>query len=120
MGHRGRPRARDARIPKTAPRAGFAAEGPHQRLLQGGTGSGMTGPLEGIVVLDFTRIVAGPFATQILGDLGADVIKVERADGGEEARTYGVTDPSRMPGATFLAMNRNKRSIGIDLQTDAG
>jgi crotonobetainyl-CoA:carnitine CoA-transferase CaiB-like acyl-CoA transferase len=80
----------------------------------------LTGPLEGIVVLDFTRIVAGPFATQILGDLGADVIKVERADGGEEARTYGVTDPSRMPGATFLAMNRNKKSIGIDLQSSAG
>jgi len=78
------------------------------------------GALAGLRVIDFTRIVSGPFATQIMGDLGADVIKVERAGVGEDARPYGVTDPSRMPGATFLAMNRNKRSVGIDLQASAG
>jgi crotonobetainyl-CoA:carnitine CoA-transferase CaiB-like acyl-CoA transferase len=78
------------------------------------------GPLERLRVIDFTRIVSGPFATQIMGDLGADVIKVERAGVGEDARPYGVTDPSRMPGATFLAMNRNKRSVGVDLQAPAG
>lgn len=78
------------------------------------------GPLHGIVVVDFSRIVSGPFATQILGDLGADVIKIEQMTIGDEVRSYGVTDPSRMPGATFLAMNRNKRSIAIDVRTAPG
>ena len=78
------------------------------------------GPLDGIVVVDFSRIVSGPFATQILGDLGADVIKVEQLGIGDEVRSYGVTDPSRMPGATFLAMNRNKRSIAVDVRTPEG
>jgi crotonobetainyl-CoA:carnitine CoA-transferase CaiB-like acyl-CoA transferase len=79
------------------------------------------GPLDGIQVVDFTRIVSGPLATQTLGDLGADVVKVERAPRGEDARPYGVTDPtSAGPGATFLALNRNKRSIGLDMKTPAG
>jgi crotonobetainyl-CoA:carnitine CoA-transferase CaiB-like acyl-CoA transferase len=88
----------------------------------GSTGDRVSGagPLEGLVVVDFSRIVSGPFSTQILGDLGADVIKVERVGVGEDARPYGVTDPSRMPGATFLAMNRNKRSVGIDLHLPTG
>jgi crotonobetainyl-CoA:carnitine CoA-transferase CaiB-like acyl-CoA transferase len=78
------------------------------------------GALDGIVIVDFSRIVSGPFATQILGDLGADIIKVERLDIGDEVRSYGITDPSRMPGPTFLAMNRNKRSIAIDVTTPEG
>jgi crotonobetainyl-CoA:carnitine CoA-transferase CaiB-like acyl-CoA transferase len=83
-------------------------------------------PLAGIRVVDFSRIVSGPFATQILGDLGADVIKVEFVGTGDEVRTYGVDkslEPqaaARRPGATFLALNRNKRSIAVDVRTDAG
>jgi glutaryl-CoA transferase len=83
-------------------------------------------PLAGIRVVDFSRIVSGPFATQILGDLGADVIKVEFVGTGDEVRTYGLDkslDPqaaARRPGATFLALNRNKRSIAVDVRTDAG
>lgn len=78
------------------------------------------GPLEGLVVVDFSRIVSGPFATQLLGDLGADVIKVEQIGVGDEVRSYGVTDPARMPGPTFLAMNRNKRSIALDVRLPEG
>jgi crotonobetainyl-CoA:carnitine CoA-transferase CaiB-like acyl-CoA transferase len=87
---------------------------------------GLSAPLAGIRVVDFSRIVSGPFATQILGDLGADVIKVEFVGTGDEVRTYGVDkslDPltaARRPGATFLALNRNKRSIAIDVRADAG
>jgi len=79
------------------------------------------GPLDGIVVIDFTRIVSGPFATQILGDMGATVIKIERVPLGDDARPYGVMDEkSDGPGATFLALNRNKRSIALDLGKPEG
>jgi crotonobetainyl-CoA:carnitine CoA-transferase CaiB-like acyl-CoA transferase len=78
------------------------------------------GPLSGVKVLDFTRVFAGPFATQILGDLGADVTKVERIEGGDEARDYGVVDGAGGMGPPFLAMNRNKKSIAIDLKHEAG
>jgi crotonobetainyl-CoA:carnitine CoA-transferase CaiB-like acyl-CoA transferase len=79
------------------------------------------GPLDGIRVVDFTRIVSGPLAAQTLGDLGADVVKIERVERGEEARMFGVTDPtSGVPGATFLALNRNKRSVALDLKSPAG
>lgn len=70
-------------------------------------------------MVDFTRIVSGPFATQILGDLGANIIKIERPGVGDEARPYGVTEGTG-PGATFLAMNRNKRSVAINLQRPEG
>jgi len=81
--------------------------------------------LEGVVVLDFTERVQGPFATQILGDLGADVIKVERTsavtpDGRPDER-YGVApEDATLYRATFLANNRNKRSLAIDLKTAEG
>jgi crotonobetainyl-CoA:carnitine CoA-transferase CaiB-like acyl-CoA transferase len=76
-------------------------------------------PLEGIRVLDFSRVLAGPLCTQSLGDLGADVIKIEPVQIGDETRGW---PPLRAPGlgAVFLAVNRNKRSVAVDLKTDAG
>ena len=82
--------------------------------------SDVFGPLDGVVVVDLTRVFAGPFASQILGDLGADVIKVERFGRGEESRDYGVEEGEPSPGAPFLAHNRNKRSIGLDMKSPLG
>ncbi|MGH9662231.1 MAG: CaiB/BaiF CoA transferase family protein [Bryobacteraceae bacterium] len=76
-------------------------------------------PLEGILVLDFTRAVAGPFCTMTLGDLGARVIKVEEPDGGDETRRWG---PPFVGGesAYFLGINRNKESLALDLKSPEG
>jgi crotonobetainyl-CoA:carnitine CoA-transferase CaiB-like acyl-CoA transferase len=72
-------------------------------------------PLAGLTVLDLTQNVAGPYCTQILGDLGADVIKVERPGRGDETRAWAP--PSWGPeGAVFLAFNRNKRSLALDVK----
>jgi crotonobetainyl-CoA:carnitine CoA-transferase CaiB-like acyl-CoA transferase len=76
-------------------------------------------PLTDVRVVDFSRVLAGPLATMILGDLGADVIKVERPDGGDDTRGWGppfVGDDA----AYFLALNRNKRSVVLDLTTEEG
>ncbi len=78
----------------------------------------MTGPLEGFRIIDLTAIVSGPFATQILADQGADVIKVEPPRIGDMVRTVGYR---RGTVSTFFAsVNRNKRSIVVDLKTPAG
>jgi crotonobetainyl-CoA:carnitine CoA-transferase CaiB-like acyl-CoA transferase len=72
------------------------------------------GPLEGILVADFSRVLAGPLAAMLLGDLGADVVKVERPDGGDDTRAWGP--PWRDGVSTYyLGLNRNKRSIALDL-----
>jgi crotonobetainyl-CoA:carnitine CoA-transferase CaiB-like acyl-CoA transferase len=72
------------------------------------------GALEGLLVADFSRVLAGPLCTQTLGDLGADVIKVERPGAGDDTRTWGP--PFVEQGATYyLGLNRNKRSIALDL-----
>jgi crotonobetainyl-CoA:carnitine CoA-transferase CaiB-like acyl-CoA transferase len=74
------------------------------------------GALAGVRVLDLSRVLAGPWATQILGDLGADVIKIEKPGAGDDTRAWG---PPFLPGedgkhgdaAYYLAANRNKRSV---------
>ena len=76
------------------------------------------GPLTGIRVLDLTTIILGPFATQILGDMGADVIKVESPDG-DAVRDVGPP-PTDGRASVFLGSNRNKRSLVLDLKSDTG
>lgn len=80
----------------------------------------MFGSLEGIRVVDVTMSVAGPFATQILGDLGADVIKVERPEVGDDTRRWGPPFWDEGESCTFSALNRNKRSVVLDLKDDRG
>jgi crotonobetainyl-CoA:carnitine CoA-transferase CaiB-like acyl-CoA transferase len=80
----------------------------------------MPGPLDTIRVLDLSRILAGPFAGQILADLGADVIKVERPDGGDDTRSWGPPFLDNGDAAYFLAINRGKRSVRIDLASAEG
>jgi crotonobetainyl-CoA:carnitine CoA-transferase CaiB-like acyl-CoA transferase len=81
-------------------------------------------PLKGIRVLDLTRVIAGPLATQILGDLGADIIKIERPDGGDDIRRVG---PPWMPegregeqSTYYQAINRNKRSVSLSFESEEG
>ena len=86
----------------------------------------VTGPFHGVKVLDLTRILAGPFCTQILGDLGAEVIKIERPRKGDDTRSFAPpflkddqgTETSES--AYFLSTNRNKKSVAINLAKPAG
>lgn len=79
----------------------------------------MTLPLEGVRVVDLTRVLAGPLATMLLGDLGADVVKVERPGKGDDTRAWG---PPFLEGesAYFLGVNRNKRSVTLDTSRPEG
>lgn len=87
----------------------------------------MSGPLEGLRILDLSRILAGPTCTQLLGDLGADVIKVENPKtGGDDTRTWGPPFVGNSDGtasdlsAYFVCANRNKRSIALDISSAEG
>jgi len=77
------------------------------------------GALSGIRVVDFTRVVAGPYCTMLLSDLGAEVIKVEQPEQGDDCRSWG---PPFVEGEStyFLAMNRNKKSVCLDLRAEEG
>ena len=77
------------------------------------------GPLEGISVVDFSQILAGPFCTMLLADMGAEVIKVERPNGGDDTRRFGPPFING-EGAAFMTLNRNKRSIVIDMKNEQG
>ncbi|XP_020500732.2 succinate--hydroxymethylglutarate CoA-transferase isoform X1 [Labrus bergylta] len=76
-------------------------------------------PLEGVRVLDLTRVLAGPFSTMILGDLGAEVVKVERPGAGDDTRAWGPPFVGA-ESAYFLSVNRNKKSIAVDLKHPKG
>ena len=88
--------------------------------------TGQAGPLDGLRVLDLSRVLAGPFCTQVLADLGAEVIKVERPRVGDETRTWGppyVTDETgadTTESAYYVCANRNKRSIAVDFSQPQG
>ena len=78
-----------------------------------------SGPLSGIHVLDFSRVLAGPYATMVLGDLGADVIKVEQPGTGDDTRMWGppfMASGAQRESTYFLSVNRNKRSVTIDMK----
>jgi crotonobetainyl-CoA:carnitine CoA-transferase CaiB-like acyl-CoA transferase len=77
------------------------------------------GPLHGVRVIDLTQYVLGPYATQTLGDLGADVIKIEEPSG-DRQRNQGKAPKSQTMGPLFVALNRNKRSVAIDLKSEPG
>ncbi|HEY0628714.1 MAG TPA: CoA transferase [Sphingomicrobium sp.] len=83
----------------------------------------MNKPLEGVRVLDLSRVLAGPWATQLLADLGADVIKVEKPGAGDDTRHWGppwLEHGDQKVAAYFLAANRGKRSVAIDFGTEEG
>ncbi|HYF22693.1 MAG TPA: CaiB/BaiF CoA-transferase family protein [Caulobacteraceae bacterium] len=84
-----------------------------------------TGPLSGVTVLDLSRVLAGPWATQLLAELGAEVIKVERPGAGDDTRAWGPPFTTRADGspgdaAYFLCANRGKRSVTVDMATPEG
>src|SRR5436853_5889984 len=76
-------------------------------------------PLAGVRVIDLTRVMTGPYCTMMLGDLGADVIKIEMPGKGDDTRAWG---PPFVNGesAYYLSINRNKRSIALDLKSEGG
>ena len=85
----------------------------------------MPGPLAGLRVLELARILAGPWAGQLLADLGADVIKVERKGTGDDTRGWGppfvpAADGGHLGAAYFHCANRGKRSIELDFDSDDG
>ncbi|WP_261398333.1 CaiB/BaiF CoA transferase family protein [Maritimibacter alkaliphilus] len=106
-------------MPDTMPTADAAADAAPNTALPG------PGALDGLRVLDLSRVLAGPWCAQNLADLGADVVKVESPDGGDDTRKWGppfVTEPEtgRRDAAYYFATNRNKRSIAVDFRQPEG
>lgn len=78
-------------------------------------------PLSGVRIIDFTQVMLGPCCTQMLGDFGADVIKIERPGVGDLSRSFfGERSEAAMNNAVFASLNRNKRSVALDTKSDAG
>src|SRR6476661_2472837 len=85
----------------------------------------MTQPLTGIRVLDLTRVMTGPYCTMMVGDMGADVIKIEQPGKGDDTRAWGPpflggTDAATGESAYYLSINRNKRGITVNLKEERG
>src|SRR5215469_1282944 len=85
----------------------------------------MAGALANLRVLDLSRVLAGPWAAQMLGDLGAEVIKVERPGAGDDTRTWGppfaeTADGGQGDAAYYFCTNRNKRSLAVDMAAPEG
>ena len=78
----------------------------------------MSGPLHGITVIDLTRVLAGPFCTMLLADMGAEVIKIERPEGGDDTRSFGPFLNGES--AYFMSINRGKKSMKLNLKTPTG
>src|SRR5512135_3584300 len=76
--------------------------------------------LAGVLVADFSRVLAGPYATMLLADLGAEVVKVERPGAGDDTRAWGPPWTADGEATYFLGVNRNKRSVALDLKTAEG
>ncbi|MEC7576104.1 MAG: CoA transferase, partial [Pseudomonadota bacterium] len=82
--------------------------------------------LGNITVLDLSRVLAGPYCTQMLGDMGAEIIKIERLGGGDDTRQWGPpylqddAGQDTSESAYYLSCNRNKKSIAIDIRTEQG
>jgi crotonobetainyl-CoA:carnitine CoA-transferase CaiB-like acyl-CoA transferase len=76
---------------------------------------GVKGPLDGLKVVDLSRVLAGPYLTMMLGDMGADVVKIEQPGSGDDTRRWG---PPFVEGEStyYLAVNRNKRSVTLNLK----
>lgn len=78
-----------------------------------------TGALDGLLIADFSRVLAGPYATMLLGDLGATIVKVERPGSGDDTRAWGPPFAQTGHSTYFESVNRNKQSLGLDI-ADAG
>ena len=116
-------------IARFAARSAFFRVAKAQRCISSG-GQGIKPPLQGVKVLDLTRVLAGPLCTQLLADLGADVVKFEERSRGDDTRSWSPpsapllenADASHLPpeSAYFLALNRNKRSVTVDFKRKKG
>lgn len=94
--------------------------GKHCYRLYSSTAAKKALPLDGVKVVDLTRVLAGPYCTQVLGDLGADIIKIEHPTRGDDTRAWGPPFAAPNESAYFLGINRNKRSIGLNFQSTQG
>ncbi|MGW0368179.1 CaiB/BaiF CoA transferase family protein [Streptomyces coeruleorubidus] len=94
-------------------------DAPDERAGIGREGAGR-GALEGLRIADFSRVLAGPYATMLLADLGAEVVKVERPGAGDETRAWHPPTDHDGTSTYFLSVNRNKKSVVLDLTTEAG